>query len=145
MLPMLQALVLMALYMFLPLIVVISCYDLKVMVVGGLAIFTVKFWAVMWYVARWLDAHLIDAMYPGLTGSALMQEITQSVSSGQPQLYKRMILNTLLAMMFIALPLIWSSMMAWAGYRLGFENYSINKADNLSNKAGKGSGVRLKR
>ena len=74
-----------------------------------------------------------------------MQEITQSVSSGQPQLYKRMILNTLLALMFIALPLIWSSMMAWVGYQLGFENYSINKADNLSSKAGKGSGVRLKR
>lgn len=145
MLPMLQALVLMALYMFLPLIVVISCYDLKVMVIGGLAIFTVKFWAVMWYVARWLDAHLIEAMYPGLTGSALMQEITQSVSSGQPQLYKRMILNTLLAMMFIALPLIWSSMMAWVGYRLGFETSSINKAGSLSDSAGKGSSVRLKR
>ena len=134
-LPMVQALVLMALYMFLPLVVVISGYDLKMMLYGGLAIFTVKFWAVMWFVARWLDAHLIDAMYPGLTGSALMQEITQSFSSGQPQLYKRMILNILLAAMFIGLPMIWTTMMGWVGYRLGVDGSMFNRSEILSNGA----------
>lgn len=137
-LPMVQALVLMALYMFLPLVVVISGYDLKMMLYGGLAIFTVKFWAVMWFVARWLDAHLIDAMYPGLTGSALMQEITQSFSSGQPQLYKRMILNVLLAVMFVGMPVIWSSMMAWLGYRIGVDSDMLKRSDGMSGQMGKG-------
>ena len=67
-LPMVQALVLMAIYMFLPIVTFVSGYDIKMMAYGFLAIFTVKFWTVMWFVARWLDAKLIDAMYPGLSG-----------------------------------------------------------------------------
>jgi hypothetical protein len=37
-----------------------KCFSL-----GALAIFTVKFWAVMWYVANWVDGHLMKAMYDG--------------------------------------------------------------------------------
>jgi hypothetical protein len=44
---------------------VLSGYDLKVFFLGALAIFTVKFWAVMWYVANWVDGHLMKAMYDG--------------------------------------------------------------------------------
>lgn len=134
-LPMVQALVLMALYMFLPLIVFLSGYDLKMMLYGALAIFTVKFWAVMWYVARWIDAHLIDAMYPGFSGSALMQEITQMASAGQPQLYKRMILNILLMLLFIGLPAIWTTMMGWLGYRIGIGLEISNGANSLAQGA----------
>ena len=134
-LPMAQALVLMALYMFIPLIVFISGYDLKMMLYGGLAIFTVKFWAVMWYVARWIDAHLIDSMYPGFNGSALMQEITQVASSGQPQLYKRMILNVLLMLLFIGLPLIWTTMMTWLGYNVGVGVDTMSSTTNFASSA----------
>lgn len=138
-LPMVQALVLMALYMFLPMIIFLSGYDLKVMFYGTLAIFTVKFWAVLWYIARWVDAHLIDAMYPGFSGSAIMQEITQSFSSGQPQLYKRMILNVLLMFMFIGLPLMWSAVLGWIGVRIGMEHDLFNQTRNITAGAGSGS------
>lgn len=138
-LPMVQALVLMALYMFLPMIIFLSGYDLKVMFYGTLAIFTVKFWAVLWYIARWVDAHLIDAMYPGFSGSAIMQEITQSFSSGQPQLYKRMILNVLLMFMFIGLPLMWSAVLGWIGVRIGMEHDLFNQTRNMTAGAGSGS------
>lgn len=137
-LPMVQALVLMAIYMFLPLATFLSGYDLKMLLYGGLAIFTVKFWAVMWFVARWLDARLIDAMYPGFTGSMLMQELTQSFSSGQPQIYKRMILNILLMLMFFGLPMIWSSMMAWLGYRIGVDSDMLKKSTDVSGQMGRG-------
>lgn len=135
-LPMVQALVLMAIYMFLPLVTFASGYDIKMMAYGFLAIFTVKFWTVMWFIARWLDAKLIDAMYPGLTGSALIQEVTQSFSDGQPQAYKRMILNTLLAAMFIGLPIIWTSMMAWLGYSTSFGSDIMNKSNRMAETAG---------
>lgn len=134
-LPMVQALVLMALYIFLPLVTFVSGYDLKMMAYGFLAIFTVKFWVVMWFIARWIDAKLIDAMYPGLMGSALMQEVTQSFSSGQPQAYKRMILNSLLMLMFLGLPAIWTSMMAWLGYRMNTGGEFMGGAQNVSNGA----------
>ncbi|WP_019700271.1 conjugal transfer protein TraG N-terminal domain-containing protein [Paracidovorax oryzae] len=137
-LPMVQALVLMALYMFLPMIIFLSGYDLKVAFYGTLAIFTVKFWSVLWFVARWIDAHLIDAMYPGFSGSAMMQEITQSFSSGQPQIYKRMLLNTLLMIMFIGLPLFWSALLGWIGFHMG-DQFMLSRGNDMALGAGAGS------
>jgi hypothetical protein len=116
-LPMVQAMVLMGMYMFMPLVVLLSGFDLKVMLLGGIAIFTVKFWSVMWFVARWIDAHLIEAMYPGLNGNVLMQEVTAILSGGEAAGYKRMLLNLVMMSMFIGLPLIWTSLVAVIGYR----------------------------
>ncbi|WP_026432939.1 conjugal transfer protein TraG N-terminal domain-containing protein [Paracidovorax oryzae] len=138
-LPMVQALVLMALYMFLPMIIFLSGYDLKVAFYGTLAIFTVKFWSVLWFVARWIDAHLIDAMYPGFSGSAMMQEITQSFSSGQPQIYKRMLLNILLMLMFVGLPLMWSAVLGWMGYRIGMDSELLSQSGGMAVSAGSAS------
>ena len=50
---MVQALILMAIYMLLPLIVLLSGYKLEVMFYGAMAIFTVKFWTVLWFIAQW--------------------------------------------------------------------------------------------
>ena len=118
-LPMLQALVLMGLYMFLPLITFLSGFDLKIMFLGAIGIFTVKFWAVMWFIAQWVDAHLIAALYPGLQGNILVQELTQMTSGTLPSTYKRMLLNVLLMLMFVGLPMLWTAMMAWIGVRVG--------------------------
>ncbi len=118
-LPMMQALVLMGIYMFLPLVAFLSGFELKVMFYGAIAIFTVKLWAAMWFIAQWIDARLISAMYPGGQGNMLIQELTHLASGSIPQGYKRMILNILLLTLFIGLPLIWTAMMGWVGIRLG--------------------------
>jgi len=120
-LPMVQAMLLMGMYMFLPLVVFLSGYDLKFMLLGGVAIFTVKFWTVMWFIARWVDAHLIAAMYPNLDGNIFMQEIKTILNGDQSIGYKRMILNTVLMAMFIGLPLLWTAMMGWIGHRFATE------------------------
>ncbi len=114
-LTMAQPLILMSMYMFLPIIIVFGRYSLSMMMLGALAIFSVKFWAVMWFIARWVDDHLIAAMYPGANGGVLLEAIT----TGLDGTYKRMILNILLMLMYIGLPLLWSAMMAWVGFRLG--------------------------
>lgn len=108
-----QPLVLFGIYMFLPLIVVFSRYSLQVMFLGALAIFTVKFWAVMWFIARWLDDTLIKAMYPD--AATLLGQLLQDGMDGT---IKRISLNTLLVGLYIGLPLLWTGMMAWAGFRL---------------------------
>jgi|APMI01.1.fsa_nt_gi hypothetical protein len=118
-LPMMQALVLMGIYMFLPLVVFLSGFDLRAMFYGAVAIFTVKLWAAMWFIAQWIDARLISAMYPGGQGNALIQELTHLASGSTPQGYKRMILNILLLTLFIGLPIVWTAMMGWVGIRLG--------------------------
>ena len=40
---------LLGVYALLPLVVVLSRYYIAMMVVGGVAIFTIKFWTVLWY------------------------------------------------------------------------------------------------
>jgi len=70
-LPMAQALILMALYMLLPLITFMSGYSLNVMWHGALAIFTVKFWTVLWFISRWIDSNLVESMYPGAANNMI--------------------------------------------------------------------------
>lgn len=134
-LPMVQAALLMGIYMFLPLIVVFSGYDLKLMLYGALGIFTVKFWASMWYIARWLDAHLIAAMYPGLDGNAFLSEVRDVVGLQDSSSYKRMILNIVLMSMFVGFPLLWSGMMGWIGARIGGQ---LSQAMERYSASGKG-------
>ncbi len=115
-LTMVQPLILMAIYMFLPTIVIFGSYDLKLMIYGGLTIFTVKFWTVMWFVARWVDDNLIAAMKPGIDGNAVM-EFLMSTEGGNTN--KRLVLNILLLTMYVLLPLIWSSLMLMIGMKVG--------------------------
>jgi hypothetical protein len=113
-LPMFQAIVLMSIYTFLGLILILSRYSLNTMVLGALAIFTVKFWSVMWFITDWLDDQLILSMYPNT--SSLM-EFLGGVPSGEA--IKRLILNLLIMSLYLGLPFIWSVMMAWVGIRIG--------------------------
>ncbi|MCL1961732.1 MAG: conjugal transfer protein TraG N-terminal domain-containing protein [Desulfovibrionaceae bacterium] len=133
-LPMLQALVLMSIYMFLPLIVFLSGFDLKVMFYGAVAIFTVKFWASMWFIAQWVDGHLVNAMYPSEQGSDFMKGLIPAAVQG----YKQMILNALLLAMFVGLPMIWTAMMTWIGLRVGVGvGEMLQSAEGQANAAGK--------
>ncbi|MBW8832908.1 MAG: conjugal transfer protein TraG N-terminal domain-containing protein [Burkholderiales bacterium] len=130
---MVQPLILMGLYMFLPIITVFSGYSMQVFVLGGLAIFTVKFWSVMWFIARWTDDHLIEAMYPGSDGNVLLEALTTWDASE-----KRIVLNVLLMGMYIGLPLLWTSMMAWAGFNLsGGLARMMTDAIDVAKNAGK--------
>nr|WP_145550041.1 conjugal transfer protein TraG N-terminal domain-containing protein [Variovorax boronicumulans] len=137
-LPMVQSMILMGLYMFLPLIVLLSGYDLKVMLLGGVAVFTVKFWAVMWYVAQWVDARIVQAMYPGMQGNMFWAEIKAMVTLGEAQGFKRMILNLVLMGMFIGLPILWTGMMSWIGYSMGLALDAVSKGSMGAATAGAG-------
>jgi hypothetical protein len=133
-----QPLILMAIYAFLPLIVVFSRYSLQVMFLGALAIFTVKFWTVMWFIARWLDDHLIQAMYPD-AATMLGQALQVGASGGIDGIVKRTNLDTLLVGLYIGLPLVWSGMMMWAGWKI---MYGISALTDSAIAAGVAAGNR---
>jgi hypothetical protein len=111
---MFQALTLMAIYMLLPLIVVLSGYKLEVMFYGAMAIFTVKFWSVLWFVANWIDNNLFTSMNAGNQG--VMGFFNYLGNGGA---YKQPILDILLFGMYLGFPLIWSAMMGWIGIKVG--------------------------
>lgn len=112
-LPMVQALMLLGIYALLPMIVVLSRYSLSMMVVGAMAIFTVKFWSVLWYLAMWVDQNLILSMYPDVN------VFLQIFANPGEHDAKRMLLNMITTSLYLGLPLLWSGMMAWAGVSVG--------------------------
>ena len=115
---MLQAIILMCIYMLLPLIVVLSGYKLEVMWYGGMGIFTVKFWTVLWFVAQYIDADLWKSMYPGANGVQVVNEINHFSTLGTLSM-QRTLINIILFGMFVGFPLIFSGMMSWIGINVG--------------------------
>ena len=127
-----QPLILMGIYMFLPLILVFGRYSLQVMMMGALAIFTVKSWAAMWYIARWLDEHLMVAMYPD--AATLLHSL---IALDPDATIKRVTLNTLLVGLYVGLPLLWSGMMGWIGLNI---NRGVNDIQNSAIRSGQSAG-----
>lgn len=139
---MVQPLILMTIYMFLPLIVVVGRYSLQVMFLGGLAIFTVKLWPLMWFIARLMDDHLLKAMYPD-TATLLGQALDGWQSGGADGVVKRITLNTVLTSLYLGIPLVWSGMMGWVGYHLmhGITDLKKEAVGSAKQAARTGSGL----
>lgn len=133
-----QPLILMTIYMFLPLIIVVGRYSLQVMLLGALAIFTVKMWPLMWFIARVMDDHLLKAMYPDAV-TVFGQFFDGWQSGGADGVIKRVTLNTVLVSMYLGIPLVWSGMMGWVGYNVmhrisGMKETAINTAAQAGQK-----------
>jgi len=112
-LPMVQAVLLLGIYALLPMVVVLSRYSISMLVVGAMAIFTIKFWSVLWYLALWVDQNLILSMYPDVN---IFLQIFANPGEHDT---KRMLLNMITTSLYMGLPLLWSGMMAWAGVQIG--------------------------
>ena len=114
-LPFIQALLLMGVYMLMPFVVVFSNYNLMVMIHGALAIFTIKMWSVLWFVTDFLDDKLALAVYPD--ADSALSALTSFFTIGDPT--KAMLLNLVVMSMYLALPALWSGLMAVVGIRVG--------------------------
>ena len=97
-LPMVQAVLLLGIYSLLPMVVVLSRYSISMMVIGAMAIFTVKFWSVLWYLALWVDQNLIMSMYPDVN---IFLQIFANPGEHDS---KRMLLNMITTSLYLGLP-----------------------------------------
>jgi hypothetical protein len=132
--PMIQAFLLMGIYFMMAGVLVLSSYNLKVVMIGAIAIFSVKFWTVLWAIAGWVDENLITAMFPerrALLESFLLSSAEWIASAGaaiggmsggglgaMDHVTKRVILDLVMASMYVALPVLWTAMVGWAGYEV---------------------------
>lgn len=112
-LPMVQAVLLLGMYALLPMLVVLSRYSISMMMTGAMAIFSVKFWTVLWYLALWVDQNLIVSMYPDVN------VFFQMFANPGEHDTKRMLLNMITMSLYLGLPLLWSALMGWAGLHIG--------------------------
>jgi len=109
-LPMVQAFLIMGIIICLPLIIVMSTYSLKVVMMTSFGLFTLHMLTFWWELARWLDSSLQKALYANLPlhlfsspGETLVDQVVEFVIAG----------------MFLILPGLFFAAMSWAGYALG--------------------------
>ena len=113
--PMLQAIVLMMLITLLPFLIVASSYRFSVLMGGAVLLFSVKFWTVLWFFAYWVDQSLILALFSDPGSKTIGGAILTRMYNGT----ERVLLNILTGMLYLFLPIIFSTVMATAGFRAG--------------------------
>jgi hypothetical protein len=63
--PIMQALLLLMIYVFLPFALIFSSYRASSLVTGAMLIFSVVFWGFIWHLVSWTDTALMQALYSG--------------------------------------------------------------------------------
>lgn len=117
-LPMVLSLLKLALVICIPLVLVAGTYNLKTVVTLSMmqfALFFVDFW---FQLARWIDSTILDALYGWGLGFG-RPHMNFNITLGLNNTFGDMLLNFVLATMFIVLPLFWVAALSWAGFSAG--------------------------
>lgn len=132
-LPMVLSLLKMALVICVPLVLVIGTYDLKTLITVScvqFALFFVDFW---FQLARWIDSTILDALYGGGAPQSNF-----NVLFGLNNSFGDMLLNFVMATMFIVLPTFWILALSWAGLSAGNILQGFISGTSEARSAGKG-------
>jgi len=125
-LPVIQGALLFALYAFLALAIPFSSYRVGFCITGAIVIFSVIFCSYLWNLTAWFDNYLIQALYPSLDNLPGMGGIFDNAGQSANELFVDMIIGTL----YIVLPILWMSVMGWAGFQAG--NHISNLVSTMS-------------
>ena len=137
-LPMIQAILLMAMYVMLPLILAFAAYEFKTVITLTFVIFALNFLTFWWELARWLDSWLLTALYSSDTHSRFNMAGLQNSSDD-------LIMNLVMGAMFIVLPAVWLGALSWAGGSVGVAvsaafQKGTETAQNTGGKLGEAAG-----
>ncbi|MEL7551419.1 conjugal transfer protein TraG N-terminal domain-containing protein [Pseudomonas protegens] len=143
-LPMVLALLKMALVICIPLVLVIGTYDLKTVItvsVVQFALFFVDFW---FQLARWIDSTILDALYGWGWGWNRPHNNFDPLV-GLNNAFGDMLLNFVMATMFLVLPAFWMTALTWAGFHAGaIAQALVNSTKDAQTAGGKGGGAGMK-
>lgn len=107
-LPIIQALVLFAMYAFMGIVLVVGWLNFSSVVGVTIAFFTVKFWSVLWHLAWWVENRFIEILYPG--GWETAQQFADSEGELKLQVMKMVIM-----LMYVVFPMVFSFLMGVIG------------------------------
>lgn len=140
-LPMVLSLLKMALIICIPLVLMLSTYDLKAFVTVSCVFFALYFVEFWFQLARWLDSTILDALYGWGLGADRPQTNFDPLL-GLNNAFGDMLLNFVMATMFILLPSFWVVALGWAGIRVGNIAQMMTVATDGAKSAGsKGPGM----
>lgn len=121
-LPSVIAYVIMVMITALPLVLVISCYELKVLVTVSIILFGMFFLHFWFELARWIDSRMLEALY--VSGGPNEGEGFLDFAADVPG---DMYMDFTTGLMFLVVPALWMGILGWAGVRGGeFASRSIS-------------------
>ena len=139
-LPMIQAFLIMGTVISLPLVLLISTFQLKTVMTVTFALFTLHMLTFWWELARWIDSSMLDALYNQVstTDQVLLSLPTSGVMDGT---VTAQVIEYVMGAMFIVLPMIFFGAMSWTGYNVGagLEGMLNNGSRAAQNEGAKGS------
>lgn len=140
-LPMIQAFLLMAMVISIPILMVISTYSIKTVFTVTFGIFTLHFLTFWWELARWADSSLLTALYKNESWGSAAKGYFLTVSVFTDGTVQSQVMDFVNGSMFIVWPMFFFSAMAWAGYRVGagFEGMMSKGSGDAGNAAATGS------
>ncbi|QQD55343.1 conjugal transfer protein TraG N-terminal domain-containing protein [Pseudomonas fluorescens BBc6R8] len=130
-LPMVLAALKMALLICIPLVLMFSTYDLKGTItvsVVQFAIIFVDFWLQL---ARWIDTTILDALYGANSPHSSLNPLM-----GMNNTQADMLLNYVMAALFIVLPAFWMTSLAFAGVKAGSTLQGMSDGTNGAQQQG---------
>jgi hypothetical protein len=139
-LPMVQAFLIMAVIICIPIILVISTYDLKALMVTTFGLFALHFCTFWWELARWIDSSLLDALY-GDIGAGYKFAFMLPIQFAFDGTVTSATMVFVMAALFLMLPFIFFAAMGWAGMAVGSGLTSLSSGmQNASGQAGQAGG-----
>ncbi|PLR35031.1 conjugal transfer protein TraG [Chimaeribacter californicus] len=138
-LPIIQALLLMALIIIIPIVLLFSAFDPKTVVTVSFALFALIFVSFWWELAGWLDDRLVRILYTSMDekGAGSNVPFSTFISSTMDG----WIMNLILGAMYLVLPAFWMGTLSWAGVKAGQAfSGAMEKASAPSKSAGEKGG-----
>ena len=130
-LPMVLSLLKMAVTICLPLILVIGTYELKTVVTVSCVEFALFFTDFWFQLARWLDSTILDALYGWNSPHANFDPLM-----GLNNTFGDILLDFVTGMMFLVLPALWVTALAWTGIRAGDILQGLSDGTRAAGQAG---------
>ncbi|WP_437884537.1 conjugal transfer protein TraG N-terminal domain-containing protein [Pseudomonas sp. LRF_L74] len=144
-LPMVQAFLIMGVIISLPLIMVISTYQLKAIMIVTFGLFTLHMLTFWWELARWMDSSMLDALYHQVSvGSKFL--LTLPYAGYMDGTVTAQVVEYVMGAMFLVLPGLFVVVMSWAGYAVGngIEGMLGSASKSAHGAASKGTGYLTK-
>lgn len=118
-LPMIQAFLVMALVIVLPILMVISTYSFKTVFTATFGMFTLHFLTFWWELARWIDSSLLTALYKNESWGNMAKSYLPLLNATMDGTVQSQVMDFVNGSLFIVLPMFFFSAMGWAGYSVG--------------------------
>ncbi len=129
--PILQAILLMLVIVFIPFVLFLSKYSISAMLAVAWALFSFRFLTACWMLAWWLDQNIVAALYPD-TG-----DFTKIPLNANLELSTNEVLLYLLNYLYVIIPVIFTIVTGWAGYNVIRGMGASTMMGGLSNAGGK--------